>query len=264
MTSASFRLLVACVAALACAAPAVADVAGPDDSLATAYGPMTPGVTVAGTFKSPTDVDYLSFVVSSPNTAVHFDIANTATSCSSPDGPAGCAVWGTLIDGQQQQLGGEGSSAGTAEVDAGGRDVIDWTIATPGTYYLAMDSGGSLPSYTARLAPPTPSGPVIAALTARSIHHGRAVRAVLRAGRPLRSVSAVLSALIHGHRVKIGRATRGKTAKGSSAFTISVNAIGRRALAASAKGRLTARLTVTAKPFVGRGATARRAVTLRR
>jgi hypothetical protein len=242
----------------------MADVSGPDDSLATAYGPMQPGVTVAGTFTTPTDVDYLSFVVSSPNTAVHFDIANTATSCTSPDGPAGCAVWGTLIDSQQQQLGGEGSSAGTAEVDAGRHDVIDWTIATPGTYYLAMDSGGSLPSYTARLAPPKPTGPVIAALSARSIHHGHAVRAVLRAGRPLRSARADLSALIHGHRVTIGHVTRGKTPQGSVTLTITVNAAGRRALAASAKGRLAARVTVTAKPAVGKTATARRAVTLHR
>ena len=264
MIAARSRLLLAFLAALACAAPAVADVSGPDDSLATAYGPMQPGVTVAGTFNSPTDVDYLSFVVNSPNTAVHFDIANTATSCSSPDGPAGCAVWGTLIDSNQQQLGGEGSSAGTAEVDAGRHDVIDWTIATPGTYYLAMDSGGSLPSYRARLAPPKPTGPVITSLSASSIRHGSAVRARLRAGRPLRSVRATLSTLLHGHRVTIGRLSRGKTAQGSTTLTIKVTKAGRNALARSPRHRLAVRLTVTAKPFVGTTANVRRAVTLHR
>jgi hypothetical protein len=66
----------------------------------------------------------------------------------------------------------------------------------------------------------------------------------------------VLSALVGGHRVTIGHATRGKTAQGSVTLTIKVNAAGRHARRA--------RLTVTAKPVVGATATARRSVALRR
>ena len=147
------------LAALAVAAPAFADVSGPDDSPEQAYGPLEPGKSVSGRFTRPDDVDYLSFRVTEARTPVHFSVRNTLSSCSSPDGPAGCGVWGTLIDGNRQQLGGEGSSAGTGEVDAGRSDVIDWVVATPGTYYLVLDSGGSLPSYTVRLSPPSPRSP---------------------------------------------------------------------------------------------------------
>jgi hypothetical protein len=258
------QLALGVLAALVVAAPALADVAGPDDSLAQAYGPLQPGVTVSGTFKSPTDVDYLSFNVTAPNTAVHFTVTNTVGSCSSPDGPAGCAVWGTLIDGQQQQLGGEGSSAGTAEVDAGRSDVIDWTIADPGTYYLAMDSGGSLPSYEVVMKPPAPTGAPIAALSARSIRHGNAVRARVRAGRPLRTLSAKLTYVRRGHTIAIGRASVTNVKKGFKTLTITVNRTGRRALAKAANHRLRVRLRVTAQPAVGRAVSAQRSLTLHR
>lgn len=264
MTAARRRLILCALGALAIAAPATADVAGPDDSLAQAFGPLQPGVTVSGAFTSPDDVDYLSFKVTARNTAVHFTVTNTVGSCNSPDGPAGCAVWGTLIDGQQRQLGGEGSSAGTAEVDAGRKDVIDWTIADPGTYYLAMDSGGSLPSYQVRLAPPAPTGPPIASLSARSVHHGFAVRAKVSAGRPLRSLKAKLTLTRHGNPIAVGRASLTNVKKGARTLTITVNHTGRQALARAADHRVRVRLRVTALPAVGRTATAQRSLTLHR
>jgi hypothetical protein len=253
------HLILCALGALLVGAPASADVSGPDDSLAQAY-PLQPGVTVSGTFNSPTDVDYLSFSVTAPNTAVHFTVTNTTPSCSSPDGPAGCAVWGTLIDGQQQQLGGEGSSAGTDEVDAGKSDVIDWTVATPGTYYLAMDSGGSQPSYKVRLSP---QATAITLLAARSVRHGAAVRATVKAGQALRALKARLTLTRHGRTITIGRASRSVSA-GRATLTVAVNRTGRKALARAAHHRLRVRLTLTAVPAAGPTATVRRSLTLHR
>jgi hypothetical protein len=264
LTTARRHLLVCALGALLLAGPATADVSGPDDSLSQAYGPLQPGVSVAGTFVRPDDVDYLKFNVTARNTAVHFTVTNTVGSCDSSDGPIGCAVWGTLIDGNQQQLGGEGSSAGTDEVDAGKVDVIDWTIADPGTYYLAMDSGGSLPSYRVRLAPPKPTGPAIASLSARSVNHGSAVRARVRAGRPLKSLKAKLTMMRNGNPVAIGRASRTSVKKGTTTLTISVNRAGRQALAGAAHQRLRVRVRVTAVPAVGKPASAQRSFTLHR
>src|SRR5439155_4622419 len=56
LTAARRRLILCALGALAIAAPATADVAGPDDSLAQAFGPLQPGVTVSGAFTSPDDV----------------------------------------------------------------------------------------------------------------------------------------------------------------------------------------------------------------
>jgi len=264
LTSPRRHLILCVLGALAFAAPAPADVVGPDDSLPQAYGPLQPGVSVSGKFTRPDDVDYLKFNVTAPNTAVHFTVTNTVGSCDSPDGPIGCAIWGTLIDGAQQQLGGEGSSAGTGQVNAGKSDVIDWTIAAPGTYYLAMDSGGALPSYRVRLDPPKPTGPPIASLSARSIRHGLAVRATVKAGRPLRSLKAKLTLTRNGTPVALGRASVSNVKKGTKTLTITVNRTGRQALAGDANHRLRVRLRVTAVPAVGRPASAQRFLTLHR
>ena len=263
MTGARRQLLVAAVVALVPAAAALADVAGPDDSTAQAYGPLQPGVTVSGSFTRPDDVDYLSFNVAAPNTAVHFVVSNTTGSCGSPDGAIGCAVWGTLIDGQQQQLGGEGSSAGTGEVDAGGTDAIDWVIAQPGTYYLVMDSGGYLPAYKVRLGPASALNP-IAKLSASSARHGKAVRVKLKTGRSLRSLTAKLTMKQGRGVLAVARRTLNDLPAGSSAFTLTINAAGRRALAAAANHRLRLRLRVTATPRSGASATATRSLTLHR
>jgi hypothetical protein len=265
LTTTRRHLILSALGALALAAPAAAEVAGnPADSLPTAYGPLQPGVSVSGAFKSPNDVDYLSFNVTAPNSAVHFKVTNTLSSCSSPDGPIGCAVFGTLIDGNQQQLGGEGSSAGTGEVDAGKSDVIDWTIANPGTYYLAMDSGGSFPTYRVLMGSPAPTGKPIESLSAQSVHHGTAVRARVKAGRPLRSLKAKLTMTRHGTPITIGRATATNVKKGFKTLTISVNRAGRKALAQAANHRLRVRLRVTALPAVGKPASAQKFLTLHR
>jgi hypothetical protein len=224
---------------------------------------LQPGVDVAGTFTgSPDDVQYYSFKITEPNTAVHFTVTNTTPSCNSRDGDIGCAVWGTLINDEQNQLGGEGSSAGTAEVDAGGTDVIDWVIAYPGTYWLAMDSGGSFPSYRVRLDPPVLTAPAVLTLTARSARHGRAVLATLQTGRPLASVAAKLTMVRHRHAVAIGRATLRSVQTGTTTFSLAVNAKGRRALKRARRHRLHVRLAVNVFPAVGASVALRRSVTL--
>lgn len=243
------RAAVCLLAILTLAGPAAADVTGPDDSLAQAYGPLRPGVDVPGAFTGSDDVDYLSFRTTAPDTAVHITVTNTTGSCTSPDGPSACAVWGTLIDAGQQQLGGDGSSAGTDEVDAGATDVIDWMIAVPGTYYLAMDSGGSLPSYTVRLDQPVAAAPApapVSGLAARSARHGTAVLVSFTAGRTLRSVTAVLALRTRGHRsATAGRGTLTDVPAGHATLTLNVGAAARRALARSGHHRVRLALRVT-------------------
>jgi hypothetical protein len=136
-----------CWALLVLMAPAArADVFGPDESIAQAGGPLQPGTTYSGAFSSPDDVDYLAFDVAQANETLHFDIVNTLTSCNNIDDDY-CPMWGTLVDGNGQQLGGEGSSAGTGEVDYASSDGIDWTFASPGRYYLVLESSGDLPTF---------------------------------------------------------------------------------------------------------------------
>jgi hypothetical protein len=148
----------AALAAMFAGSTATADVAGPDDSIQQAFGPLQPATWYAGAFKSDGDVDYLTIGVAEPNLVLHVDVENTVSPCQSM-WLNGCPVWGTLIDAQGTQVGGEGSAAGTAEVDAGASDVIDWTFATAGTYYLAMDSAGDLPTYRVRQVATVPAAP---------------------------------------------------------------------------------------------------------
>jgi len=101
-------------------------------------------------------------------------------------------------------------------------------------------------------------------LSAQSVHHGTAVRARVKAGRPLRSLKAKLTMTRHGSPVAIGRASVTNVKKGFKTLTITVNRTGRRALAQAANHRLRVRLRITALPAVGRPATAQRSLTLHR
>lgn len=128
-----------------------ADLDGPDDTLAMAAGPLQPGTSYDGRFVRADDVDHLAFDVEAGQT-LHFDVQNTTSPCQSAY-QTYCPIYGTLLDGAGQQLGGEGSSAGTGAVFPGDTDGIDWTFATGGRYYLVMDSAGDLPSYRVGFAP---------------------------------------------------------------------------------------------------------------
>ncbi len=234
------------VGAFAGGAPGHADVvgSGPDDSVSQAFGPMLPGVTYSGAFKRPDDVDHLFFDVSAGQ-SVHFTVRNTVRNCSSPEGGV-CPVYGTLVTGAGQQVGGEGSSAGTAAVLPGATDVIDWTFPQGGRYYLAMDSGGDLETYSVKFVFP----PAITSLRARSSQRGAAVRAVVRLGRAiprLRSVLLLRRRTTSGTvTTTVGRLVRRNVAQGRRKLTVRLTPKGRALLAR--KGRLVLRLRVTATP----------------
>lgn len=166
---------------VAAAAPvAAADVFGPDESIQAAGGPLAAGTVYSGTFVSAQDIDYLSFEVPQPET-LRFDVANTLTSCRpymiqpAPGEPApyiepypACPLWATLIDEAGQQLGGEGSAAGTGRVEYHSYEEVEWTFSAPGRYYVVLESdycGGheaecQLPSFTIsyNVVPPVVSG----------------------------------------------------------------------------------------------------------
>ncbi|MCA1682853.1 MAG: hypothetical protein LC685_02485 [Actinobacteria bacterium] len=265
------------VAWLLAAAAASADVGGPDDSIAQAFGPLAAGTLYSGSFVSPTDVDYLAFEVTQPGQTLHFDVANTVHGCLSA-ALTGCPVYATLIDGQGLQLGGEGSSAGTGPVTEGATDVIDWTFDATGVFYVAVDSDGDLPTYTVqyRVAGPgggtgagtgtTGSGPVppgsgpgrpIALLRVSFGRHGAVLRAQLKIGRALHSLTVRLEQA--GRAVAVAQV--GAVAAGRRTVALRLDAATRRALARTGRPL---RLSVGAVPVVGKTQTLRRPVHLPR
>jgi len=279
-------LTAAIVAAALPLAPAAADVAGPDDSIGQAFGPLAAGTSYSGRFRTPADVDYLAFDVARAGQTLHFDVANTVRDCSSPD-LTGCPLYATLIDGEGRQLGGEGSSAGTGQVtEYSPLDGIDWTFEAAGRHYLVMDSDGDLPTYALRyheLAQPAgsspgagsgavaeggagspsaadpPVTPPIASLRVAPRQRGAVVSARLRIGRPLRTLTVRLERA-GSRRASPALAVQRVTAPGPGRRTIRLrlNAVARRALAA--RGRLAVRLRVVAVPVTGSAQTLLRAV----
>jgi hypothetical protein len=147
-----WSVLGACVLLALLAAGARADIAGagPDETIQQAYGPLSPSVTYSGAFSNPDDVDYLAVKVTTAGQSFHFTVSNTTPSCVSPDDDY-CPVYATLMDQQNQQVGGDNSDAGTIATVADS-ETIDWTFAQPGTYYVLMESNGNLapgePRYT--------------------------------------------------------------------------------------------------------------------
>jgi len=240
-----------------------ASVVGPNDSISQAYGPMLLGVTYPGSFTRPDDVDYLFFDVATPGASLHFTVRNTVATCYSPD-LTGCPVYGTLVTGAGEQVGGEGSSAGTGPVLAGETDVIDWTFPQPGRYFLAMDSGGDLETYAVTMesgvnlgypmrfivATPTRPARAIISLRVRSPQRGTAVRAVVRLGR---RVPRLRSELLLRRRTRrgvitttVGRMVLRNVAYGRRRLTVRLTPTGRALL--KSKGRLNLKLRVTASP----------------
>ncbi|HUZ30062.1 MAG TPA: hypothetical protein VMU90_12515 [Solirubrobacteraceae bacterium] len=128
-----------------------------DESIQQSY-PLTAGHTYTGAFDNTTydDVDYLAFHVTQANQTLQFTVANTTQSCADPN-DAGCPVYATLMDANDQQLGGDTSDAGTIATD-GDTEVIQWQFQAPGTYYLLMESNGDLapgnPAYSVTFGVP--------------------------------------------------------------------------------------------------------------
>lgn len=277
------------------AAPAAADLGGPDDSLATAFGPLVPGAVYAGAFVSETDVDYLAFDVTSPGQTLRFDVRNTVSPCLSPE-LTGCPVYATLLDGTGTQLGGEGSGAGTGPVtEDAPEETVDWTFPQAGRFYVAMDAGADDPTYAISydIAPPAPAtsagdGGPAAAGGRRPANAGPSPapagddpRASASAGAPLGPLTATQAAGASVVRVRMavrrplarlrvrlhdeaGRtvATNIRRDLTPAAITtrLTLDAATRRAL--TRRGRLTLTVSVTASPEAGAPATTRRTVRL--
>ncbi len=274
---AAIALVAAALAAGALATPAaLGDVAGPDDSVQQAFGPIQPGTWYAGAFVRSDDVDHLAIGVPLANTLVHVDVENTVNPCTSPD-LTGCPIWATLVDAAGQQVGGEGSSAGTGRVDAGGSDVVDWTFTVPGTYFLAMDSAGDLPTYRVRHTTTTPapavrparpvgtpsepagSGPSAGAAATLSLarrQRATAVRARIAVRRPLRRLT--LAVVRNGTTITSTSFTAVRA--GSRTVTLRLGPSARRALTRA--GRLALTVRMVAVPVTGSRLVVRRAVTL--
>jgi hypothetical protein len=274
--SLSARLLVAAtvsVLLLLSASTAQGDLYGPDDTFSQAYGPLQPRFTYSGALRTPDDLDYFYFDISRAGETVEFTVQNTLQSCSSPYMDE-CPLWGTLLDGTEHQLGGEGSTAGTGEVDYASTDYIDWTFPQPGRYYLVLESSGDLPTYKLRLDPVpdpgiTPPGggsrpgvtlPALRSLRVLSPQRGDTVRARLVFGQPISRLEADLIRTPGGSRVS--KIVRHRLAAGRYALAVRVNSAAARSTLRRAH-RLRVALKIIARAASGNTRTVTRGVTLR-
>jgi hypothetical protein len=188
----------------------------PDETIQQAY-PIAPGHTYSGAFDDSMyeDVDYLAFTVTKANQTFQFTVANTTQTCNDPN-DAGCPVYATLMDSNNQQVGGDTSDAGTIATN-GDTEVLSWTFASPGTYYLLMESDSDLtpgsPSYTVAFGAPAPgspagtgpSAPLVRSLTVPPRQRGIRVRARVVLGQSHVRLNANLVA---GHHTVVARLTR--------------------------------------------------------
>jgi hypothetical protein len=119
------------------------------ETIQTAY-PIQPNATYSGAFNPDTttyhDLDYLAFTVASAGETLEFVVQNTTQPCNDSY-DLGCPVYATLMDGTNQQVGGDSSAAGTWAPN-GDTEIFDWTFGVPGTYYLLMESNGNDPAGT--------------------------------------------------------------------------------------------------------------------
>ncbi|MEA2197592.1 MAG: hypothetical protein QOJ25_1643 [Solirubrobacteraceae bacterium] len=263
-------MIVATACACASASTANADIVGggPDETIQQAYGPLMPGQSYAGAFVSSGDADYLAFQVASAGESLSFAVANTTPSCSSPDADF-CPVYATLMDQTNQQVGGDGSSAGTVAT-AGDVEIIAWTFAEPGTYYLLMESNGNLgpgqPSYAVGLAAPAdtgPPGPVVKSITVARRQRGNRISArVVLAHAATRLTTTLFALGPHGRQAYIASVTRHPVSARTYALTVGLSAFYRRELARRHQLSLLLKTTITMTS--GRRLTYTRRVTLAR
>jgi hypothetical protein len=249
-----FLTILAALAALAVPAAALANINGRQaNSIATAY-PTTPGPTYSGDFQTQTETEYVSFNVQSGQ-SLHFVVRNTTANCSNPSSETPCPVFATLVTGGGQQVGGEGSSAGTGQVNAGRSDTIDWTFAQGGTYYVAVDSSGDFPTFT--IAYSVRTVPVLQSLSVASPQHRTTVKALARLGRPATRLDA---RLLRGGKT-LGHLVLRNLRAGRVKLAVKLNSPGRRLL--GQRHSLALKLKVTATPATGRAISLTRSVTLK-
>lgn len=247
--------------ALAASLPAGADAhfnGQVNNSIPAAAGPVVEGSGYSGSFATPDDVDYYYYFIPRPGT-LHFTVRNTLQTCS-PPGLNYCPVYATLLDAAGNQLGGEGSAAGTGEVDFGDSDTIDWTFPAAGVYLLVLDSNGDLPGYqfdfssspagtgpgTGNIPPSGQSRP-FGSLQVRSRQRGNVVRVALRVLRNGTTVRARLTIGGSKSRLLAGKITRRSLPAGRVQLEIPLTRRARRALARAGRLRLSLRLSVSAR-----------------
>lgn len=250
--------LLTLIIASAAAPPAVAHFHGTaNSSISTATGPIGGGVTYAGQFGGSGDVDYYYFVTTRDNVSLHFSIRNTLSSCP---GGGNCQIYATLVSTAGQQLGGEGSAAGTGPVGYAGSgyssDTIDWTFGPAGRYILVFDSDGGTPTYTFGIspsngvAPGIPAsglGPLFRSLSVPSPQRTTRVLAALTLLQSAASVRLELVRSVHGRALLAGHVTRTGVPRGRVRLRVPLNAAARAALRASGRLRLSLGVRVTAR-----------------
>lgn len=154
-------------------------------------------------------------------------MANTTQACNDPN-DAGCPVYATLMDSSNQQVGGDTSDAGTIAT-SGDTEVLSWTFASPGTYYLLLESDSDLapgnPSYTVAFAAPPPGGPggtgpaapLVRSLMVPRSQHGTRVRARVVLGQSHVRLNA---SLVAGHHTVVTRLVRQGLGPGAHALVL--------------------------------------------
>lgn len=249
-------LAVVIVAATACTAAAHFHGTA-NSSIASATGPIGAGVTYSGQFGGSGDVDYYYFVTTRDNVSLHFSIRNTLSRCQ---GGGNCQIYATLVSTAGQQLGGEGSTAGTGPIGYAGSgystDTIDWTFGPAGRYILVFDSDGSTPTYQFAIdpsngvAPGIPAGglgPLFRSFTVPSPQHTTRVVARLTLLQSGATVRLELVRSVRGRAVLAGHVTRSGVPSGHFALRVPLNASARAALRAAGRLRLSLRARVTAR-----------------
>ncbi len=243
----------------------------PNRIISSAVGPIGAGVTYSGRFGGDGDVDYYYFVTTRDNVALHFSIRNTLSSCK---GGRNCQIYATLVSTAGQQLGGEGSGAGTGPVGYAGSgyptDTIDWTFGPAGRYILVFDSDGGTPTYQFAIdpsdgvAPGIPAGglgPLFRSLSVPTPQRTTRVRAGLTVLQSGATARLELRRSVRGRSVLAGRVTRSGLSRGRVTLRVPLNASARAALRSRGLLRLSLRARVTA---AGRAPeTASRRVTVR-
>jgi hypothetical protein len=222
-------------------------------SIASATGPVGAGVTYSGRFGGDGDVDYYYFETTRDNVSLHFSVRNTLSSCQ---GGKNCQIYATLVSTGGQQLGGEGSAAGTGPIGYAGSgyptDTIDWTFGPAGRYILVFDSDGGTPSYQFAIdpsdgvAPGIPAGPLFRSLSVPSPQHTRPVRVGLTVLESGTTVRLELSRSVRGRSVFAGRLIRSGLSRGRFLLRVPLNASARAALKSRGSLRLSLRARVTA------------------
>jgi hypothetical protein len=228
----------------------------PNSSISSATGPIGAGVTYSGRFGGSGDVDYYYFVTTRDNVALHFSVRNTLSSCK---GGGNCQIYATLVSTAGQQLGGEGSTAGTGPIGYAGSgyptDTIDWTFGPAGRYILVFDSDGGTPTYQFAIdpsdgvAPGIPAGglgPLFRSLSVPSPQRTTRVLARLTVLQSGASVRLELRRSVRGRSVLAGRVTRSGLSRGRITLRVPLNASARAALKSRGRLSLSLRARVTA------------------